>query len=189
VAIDIWGRVIANDSDYNIAEAERAARVRQLTDAHLAQHRTKSAPAASADPVERTDYARAPRSVTAAPSSSPLGDNRSVATSVDPVRVLDAALNAAVDDVVRAALLAAAPRLVREQLVALWGYKSLITDQPDEYEVFGYALDAAANDADRATLIGGRPQAFLVEWAWRTRATSEDWRRRYLAQVGGGDPG
>jgi hypothetical protein len=189
MALDLYGRWIADDSDYNIAEAERAARVRKLTDAHLAQQRTESAPAASADPVEHTDNATAPRSGAAAPSSPREVERTRLVTPIDPVRALDAALNAAANDAERAALIAAVPRSVREQLAALSGYKVFMQDEPDPYDEFEHALCAAANDADRATLIAGRTPAFLVEWAWRTRATSDDWRRRYLALVDGNDAG
>jgi hypothetical protein len=187
VALDIWGRIVPDLSDDYIAEAEQAARVRKAVEAHLARGRAESV--ASADPVERADNPRAPRGADPAPSSPGEVKNARRAISGDPVRVLDAALHAAVDDVARAALLAAAPRSVREQLAALSGYKQFMRDEPDEYDVFEHALGGAANDADRATLIAGRTPAFLVEWAWRTRATSDDWRRRYLALVDGNDAG
>ena len=179
--LDLYGRWVADDSDYNIAEAERAVRVRKLTDAHMAQH----APVASAEPVEPTQSATAPRSVDPVPSSPGEVKNARRAISGDPVLMLDAALNVAVDDVARHALLTAAPRFVREQLAALSGYRELNKDEPDEYDVFEHALRVAANDAGRAALIAGRTPAFLVEWAWRTRATSDDWRRRCLALATG----
>ena len=38
MALDLYGRWVADDFDHDIAEAKRAARVRQAVDAHLAQH-------------------------------------------------------------------------------------------------------------------------------------------------------
>ncbi len=182
MALDLYGRWAADDSDYNIAEAARAARVRQAVDAHLARSAV-AAPVDSADPVEHTDNDTAPRNADSEASSPTRGEHRSVATPVEPVRVLDAALNAAVDDVARAALLAAAPKHVREQLVAGLRYQAFIreTAAPDEYETFDAALAAATTDAARVALLAGRDAAFLAEWARRVRETSDDVRRRYLA--------
>jgi hypothetical protein len=171
--------VVADDSDYLIAEAENAVRVRKAVDAHLARSAV-TAPA-TADPAERADSAPAPRDAEPAPSSPREGERPRLVVSVDPVNVLDAALNAAADDVARGALLASAPKHVREALAALWGYRAFMKAAPDPYDEFERALAAAANDGDRATLIAGRSPEFLVEWAWRTRATADDWRRRYLA--------
>ncbi len=93
----------------------------------------------------------------------------------DPVDVLSAALDAAPSDARRAELLAAAPREVREQFRVRMTYKKFMRLEDDPYAVFERALDAATDDATRRALISGRDAAFLAEWAWRVRASSEDW--------------
>ena len=103
----------------------------------------------------------------------------------DPVATLAASLEAAGGDAERAKLLACAPRDVRQQLNARLIYlASMRTPLPDDpYDAFERALTAATSDAERTALIAGRDAMFLAEWAWRVKATSEDWRKRYLATV------
>jgi len=74
------------------------------------------------------------------------------------------------------------PRAVREQFNARLVYEKFrrVTERDDSYAAFERALDAASDDATRRALILGRDAAFLAEWAWRVRASSEDWQRRYL---------
>jgi hypothetical protein len=185
MALDLYGRWVADDFDYDIAEAKRAARVRQAVDAHLAQH----APVRP-EPV-------APREVEPPPTAAPMAITQAVRSSsqpsdashtpADPVVTLAASLEAAGSDAERAKLLASSPRDIRQQLNARLVYlTSMRTPFPDDaYDVFERSLAAATNDAERTALIAGRDATFLAEWAWRVKATQEDWRKRYLALVGG----
>jgi hypothetical protein len=185
MALDLYGRWVADDFDYDIAEAKRAARVRQAVDAHLAQH----APVRP-EPV-------APRGVEPPPTAAPVTKTQAVRSAsqssdtnhapADPVDILAASLEAAGSDAERARLLASAPRDARRQLNARLTYlASMRTPLPDDpYDAFERALAAATNDVERTALIARRDATFLAEWAWRVKATQEDWRKRYLAQVGG----
>lgn len=137
-----------------------------------------SAPTATHVPVERSAASKA-----------------TVTRKPDPVAELSAALDAAGTDEERSALLAAAPRKVRERLNATLTYRKLVSDADNPYAAFTSALDAAPDDDARRALIAAarrdpkRGAAFLSEWTWRRTATADDARRRYLAMIGGGSTG
>jgi hypothetical protein len=163
-----WG-LMAEYSGLDAAEIKQREHVRRLVEAQL----------------QRQREAVAPRKADPAPSSPPSVERASLATPVDPVSVLSLALDAATDDTSRAALLSAAPKAVRDQLTALLRYQALMRPTVDPYDAFERALDAARDDAARRALFVGRDAAFLAEWAFRARATSEVWRKHYLAMVAG----
>jgi len=128
----------------------------------------------------------------------PLKGRATTERAIDPVAELSAALDVAADDTERTALLAAAPKQIREQLNTRLKYRRFISGSSvDLYAAFTTQLDAAADDATRLALIAQaqcdpkRGAAFLSEWAWRRGATADDWRRRYLTMACGsasGDP-
>lgn len=149
------------------------------------------APSAPAEPSAST----APN-VPIAAGKTTAGAQRNV-HKPDPVAELSAALDTAATDEERSALLAAAPRKVRERLNATLTYRKLIADVDTNspYAAFEAQLDAAPLDNARRALIAAaqrdpkRGTAFLSEWTWRRTATADDSRRRYLALVGGGTSG
>jgi hypothetical protein len=48
---------------------------------------------------------------------------------------------------------------------------------------FSESLEAAGDDAARLSIILAADPKFLAEWRWRQTATTEDWRKRYLAML------
>jgi hypothetical protein len=171
---------IADYAGMTVQEVAVHERIRSL--ARAQQQRLDS----PTDPARSESVApAAPRRVDPAPLSRPPAENPSRAISGDPVNALSLALDAAIDDTTRAALLAAAPKGVRDQLAARLRYLAFMRPTEDAYDAFERALSAARDDAARRALIAGRDAAFLAEWAWRARATSEVWRKHYLAMVAG----
>ena len=114
-----------------------------------------------------------------------------VGSHADPVETLLAALDAADDDEARAALLAAAPQEVREQLSHTLAYRRFITDvarateaEQHRRDEFTRSLDSAVDDAARIAIIRAADPAMVAEWRWRARATEDAWLRRYMAAIG-----
>jgi hypothetical protein len=168
---------IADYAGMTVQEVAERERIRKLAMAQQQRLDAQAVPARSKP--------AAPRKAEPAPSAPPSVERASVATPDDPVNALSIALDAAADDATRAALLAAAPKRTRELLQARLEYQAFMRPAVDPYDGFERALDAARDDAARRALIEGRDAAFLAEWAWRARATSEVWRKHYLAMVAG----
>ena len=185
MALDIWGRVIADYSDDLIAEAAQAARVRGLAAAQAArldaQDAARVAPTAPATPRTADPPPNpAPANIALRLRSAARSSDAGLTVNTDPADILARALDAAPDDATRARVLQAAPKHVRDGLTARLQYQALIKDAPDECDEFERALTSAQDDAARTALFAGRDAKFLAEWAFRQRATEEDWRRRYL---------
>lgn len=106
----------------------------------------------------------------------------------DPVAVLGAALDAAVDDAARATLLAAAPPKVREQLWARSTYYKFMADTAASvaadlraFAALDAALSAAPDDAARRVILSAADPHFVAKWREHRTTTEDSARRRYLA--------
>ena len=187
-------------TDWNVAiewatlprwRLEEQMRIRKVL-ADLGQKRAQDA--AQSDPPPEPESAEETQGLapTAAASAPVLRSAPDPKRAPDPVDMLAQALDAASGDSQRAELLAAAPRQVREQLNARLQYHALMrAADEDPYAELVQALGTAGDDAVRRALISGRDAAFLAEWAWRIRATADDWRRRYFETIDvneNGDP-
>lgn len=187
-----WGRLA--EWAANPARYEYQAELQQKIQAALAAREQQQAAAASSDasPAPATEHnapASAP-SIATAPSLP-----RAVATpkSVpELVTALAAALDAVTNDAERTALLAAAPRQVREQLNARLTYLKLIRDSEAEiaaergaYAAFSACLDLAEDDAARLAIIRSAAPAFVAKWREHITDTQESARRRYLQAATG----
>lgn len=102
-----------------------------------------------------------------------------------PVDVLLAALDAADNDPQRAALLAAAPATVREELAGALTYRQMVTPPRNAaLDTLVATLDGAADDAQRAALLSGASptlRAALADRLWWRNATPDDAQEKYLA--------
>jgi hypothetical protein len=179
---------LSDEEVYRRAKLERA-----LAIAGRAQDDAQShAVAPATDPPPRPDSGEKTQGL--APRAGRRGDSGTTApapkeptvtaTAPDPVDVLSTALDAAADDTERAALLAAAPRPLREQLSARLRYRQFVRSAEDDpYVAFERELDACNDDSARRVLIAGKDAGFLLEWSWRVRASAEGWQRRYLEMI------
>jgi hypothetical protein len=106
---------------------------------------------------------------------------------VSPVDALLAALDAAADDVQRAALLAAASVDVREGLFGALAYRALVAPLPNvALDTLVAALDSAADDAQRAALLTAASRelrAALADHLWWCRVPVSDGQQRYLDMI------
>jgi hypothetical protein len=175
-------------------EAEKQRKVAALLHAPAAPSESSAPTPGANEPVRRASQP-VERSARTAPTVG-----RVVKHYRDPAVVLSDALEAARDDGERAALLVAAPQQVRDRLSALLTYRRFVSgaDAPDPDAPFAEltrALDAAPDDNARLAVITAarqdpkRGSAFLREWRWRRTATSDGWRKRYLAEVAGDGEG
>ena len=106
-----------------------------------------------------------------------------------------AALDAATCDAERSALIAAAPLAVLDALRATLAYRTLIDGTAREMQeeataqaAFTRSLQAAPDDAARLAIIRATAPAFVAEYQWVQRATSDRWMKRYLQMIHFGDP-
>lgn len=148
---------------------------------------------------EQREQAAAARSAAGEQASTPAPSDAAMPEPVvaapkppDNVAALSAALDATSDDAERAALLAAAPREVREQLNARLMYLKLVSDSHaavaadhQAYAAFSALLDVAEDDAARVAIIRGAAPDFVVKWREHITDTEESARRRYLARIAG----
>lgn len=106
------------------------------------------------------------------------------AVLVSPVDTLLAALDAAADDVQRAALLAASSITVRDELAAALAHREMLAPPP--HAALMAALDRAADDAQRAALLSAASRelrAELAEALWSRRMPVADAQQRYLDMI------
>ena len=111
------------------------------------------------------------------------------------VDTLLAALDAAPDDATRAVVIAAAPLATLDALAATLAYRAFMAGTTRQLAAddaaraaFTRSLQAAPDDAARLAIIRATAPAFVAEYQWVQRATSDRWMKRYLQMIHFGDP-